>query len=464
MSESHTKPAKCGAPDADHNAEAPPAAMSTSTAHVSQTLDFLDTTFAKFPTCAFAFRLWDGTVWRRADCDRAVPPPFTIVLNHSAALRQMFLPPSDSTLALAYTFADFDIEGDEASALALGEKLWSVWSFWDTLYAAYQLLRLPRRPTVDSVSPQLSGGVHSLQRDVSAIQFHYDVSNDFYKLWLDDRMVYSCGYFGSVSDSIHAAQVRKLDFICRKLRLRKGDRLLDVGCGWGALIIHACKHFGVTALGVTLSEKQAQFAQARIEAEGLTSVCTVELKDYRNVTEGPFDKVVSVGMVEHVGRENLSTYFGHMFSLLKAGGVFLNHGITLLHEPFKSRRETRHGFFAKYIFPDGDVQPIGYVLERATGVGFEIRDVECLREHYAATLKCWRERFDSARDKIVALVGLQTFRLWRLYLLAAGWGFHVGHHSIYQTVLFKAADSRSALDHLPLTRDDWYAESLRNAQ
>lgn len=424
--------------------------------YVLQTLDFLESVFANSPKDNFAFRLWDGTEWRKGSANDNNPPSFTIALNHAASLRRMFLPPSDTRLGLSYTLGDFDIEGDVGGALDLGRHLWETWRWIDTLINAYKLIRLPSQPHgANKHVPRLGGTVHSEQRDRSAISFHYDVGNDFYQFWLDDRMVYSCGYFRTPNDSIHDAQLRKLDMLCRKLRLKSGEHLLDIGCGWGALAIHAAREYGAIVTGVTLSERQVELARSRAESAGVSHHVTFELRDYRRV-EGAFDKIVSVGMVEHVGRTNLHEYFTKAYNLLNPGGVFLNHGITLLHDKFQSQRKVRNGFFGKYIFPDGDVQPIPYVLKHAADVGFEIRDVESLREHYALTLQRWHERFDRNEKDLVKIVGRDTFRLWKLYLLSAGWGFKVGLHSIIQTLLYKPDETGSALEHLPLTRDDWY--------
>lgn len=445
-------------------------------AYVSQTIDFLSTVFARYPRDDFAFRLWEGTQWRKPGVDINTPIAFSIQLNHPGSLRRMFLPPSDVRLAHSYTVGEFDFHGDGSRMLDLGKHLWESWSWSDTLLSAYKLLRLPSTtlapPPDDQASIGLqssdkiaaAGSFHSKSRDKLAVQAHYDISNDFYQLWLDQRMVYSCAYFKSPHDDIDTAQKNKLDICCKKMRLKKGQRLLDVGCGWGAFVIHAAKYYGVTALGITLSEEQAQFGRQRVKEHNLQNVVNIVLRDYRDVhvdEDGMFDAVVSVGMIEHIGRDNLGEYFRRVESVLKPGGVFLNHGITLLHDEFKAQWRVRQGFFAKYIFPDGDVQPFPYVISAAVNsTRLEIRDVECLREHYALTLKSWYHRFLIKENDIIQMVGIQTFRLWRLYLLAAAWGFSNGLHSIYQTVFFKASHHHSnTTTLLPLTRDDWYTSS-----
>lgn len=429
----------------------------TAAPYVQQTLDFLDAVFGGYTATPLAFQLWEGTVWEKKGPQ---PAAFTIVLNHAASLRRMFLPPSDSQLALAYTESDFDITGNAELALYLGKHLWETWGWRDMLRSAFKLMFLPASPNPGaSLVPQLTGILHSPGRDKSAIQYHYDVSNDFYKLWLDQRMVYSCAYFNDPTESIDIAQARKLDYICRKLRLKKGERLLDIGCGWGALVIHAVKNYGVEATGITLSEKQVTLACELVKQAGVADRCHIELQDYRDIDESrPFDKIVSIGMVEHVGRDNLKPYFDKAYRLLQPGGVMLNHGITLLHEDFKSQREVKNGFFSKYIFPDGDLQPMTYVLQHAVDARFELRDLESLREHYALTLRCWRKRFESHEEKIVNMMGMQSYRLWRLYLLGAAWGFSSGVHSIYQALLYKVGKTDNALQDMPLTRDDWYRD------
>lgn len=442
--------------------------------NVIRTVDFLSTVFATYPRTDFSFILWEGTEWRKPNTPPDEPVMFSILLNSAGSLRRMFLPPSDTRLGFAYTVGEFDFRGDGSRMLDLGRHLWESWTWMGTLLSAYKLLRLPTSERVnintDDVgmdadsSVSSSGSFHSRMRDKLAIQAHYDVSNEFYQLWLDQRMVYSCAYFRSGNESIDEAQRNKLDICCRKLRLKEGQRLLDVGCGWGALVIHAALNYGVHAVGVTLSERQATLARQRVKEAGLEARVQILLRDYRDLDvdrDGAFDAIVSVGMVEHVGRDNLREYFARVWDLLKPSGVFLNHGISLLHDEFKAQWRVRQGFFAKYIFPDGDVQPLNYVLNAATSATkFEIRDIENLREHYAKTLDFWYERFVAKEDIIVSMVGRDMFRLWRLYLMGASWNFSKGLVSIYQTLFFKASeDSPSADGVLPLTRQDWYINS-----
>ncbi|MDE2747589.1 MAG: cyclopropane-fatty-acyl-phospholipid synthase [Chloroflexota bacterium] len=434
------------------------AQVMTRDSHVANTLDLLTAVFENYPGRDFAIRLWDGTVWEPQNASTA---RFTIVLNGPSALRRMFFPPTERKLGEAYMFGDFEIEGELYAAIDLARFLWEGWSWSETLRFAPKLLRLPSRdPGGNSQIAHLSGEKHSVKRDMQAIQYHYDVSNEFYQLWLDEKMVYSCAYFKDPAEGIDAAQSRKLDYICRKLRLEPGDRLLDIGCGWGALIMHAAENYGVDALGITLSEKQLALAEERIEAAGLSGRCRAELLDYRNVDESqPFDKIVSVGMVEHVGRENLAIYFEKAYRLLRHGGVFLNHGITLFQAPKIPQYQAKDSFVQQYIFPDGDSQHIAYVLDVAAKAGFEVRDVESLREHYALTLKNWLARYEAHEETILDMLGPVGYRRWRIYLTGARWVFESGYNSIHQALLYKTEDGKGASGFLPLNRDDWYVGS-----
>ena len=426
--------------------------------HVINTLDLLSAVFADYPGKHFAIRLWDGTVW---EPNGATSHRFTIALNGPSALRRMFFPPTERKLGEAYMFGDFEIEGELYAAIDLARYLWEGWSLRDTLRFAPKLLRLPTRdPVSNDQIAQLDGSRHSVSRDKAAIQYHYDVSNEFYQLWLDEKMVYSCAYFKDPAESIDAAQSRKLDYICRKLRLQPGERLLDIGCGWGALIMHAAQQYGVDALGITLSEKKLALARERIAVAGLAGQCRVELLDYRDVDESqPFDKIVSIGMVEHVGRENLLIYFEKAFRVLKPGGVFLNHGITLFQAPRLPLYQAKDSFIQQYIFPDGDSQHIAYVLDVAAQAGFEVRDVESLREHYALTLKNWLARYEAQAKAIRDMLGDIGYRRWRIYLAGARWAFEAGYNSIHQALLYKSVDGKGAGAHLPLNRDDWYVDA-----
>jgi cyclopropane-fatty-acyl-phospholipid synthase len=284
------------------------------------------------------------------------------------------------------------------------------------------------------------------------------VGNDFYALWLDGLMVYSCAYYESPSTSLEDAQAAKLDLVCRKLRLRPGERLLDVGCGWGALVIHAADHYGVRALGVTLSEAQASLASERVAVAGLGDRCRIEIRDYRDLPAGEtFDKIASVGMVEHVGVDHLPEYFGALHRALAPGGLLLNHGIvnaTARRRGWRERLERRiwkrDAFIDQYVFPDGKLGPLHAVIASAEAAGFETRDVESLREHYVLTLREWLRRLMRNRERAIALTDARTYRTWRLYMSASAHGFASARLNVVQTLLARPDSSGRA--GLPLKR------------
>lgn len=400
----------------------------------------------------FAVRLWDGTTWGPDEGSQA---RVTVVLKHPGALRRALVPPSDLTAGEAYIFDDIDIEGDLEAIADVGERLAGSFSGMNGLFtAAAQALRLPTagRRKNDHRAPALSGRPHSRERDSAAIRYHYDVSNDFFKLWLDRHMIYSCAYFENPDDDLDVVQEQKLDYICRKLRLKPGERLLDIGYGWGGLVMWAASRYGADATGVTLSERQASFAREQIELAGLEDRCRVELVDYRDVDESrPFDKLVSVGMFEHVGKALLPTYFEKAWRLLAPKGVFLNHGISAnaLTKP-----PSRKGFSDVYVFPDGELVPISTTLQMAERAGFEIRDVESLREHYALTLRQWVRRLEAHADAARAATDDVTYRIWRLFMSLSAYNFDRNGIGVYQTLLAKPQNGSS---DLPLTRRDWYA-------
>jgi cyclopropane-fatty-acyl-phospholipid synthase len=296
---------------------------------------------------------------------------------------------------------------------------------------------------------------HSKASDRRAIRYHYDVSNDFYSLFLDRRMVYSCAYYRSETDSLERAQEQKLDHILNKLMLRPGESFLDIGCGWGALIIRAAGKYGARARGVTLSENQFEYVRDLIRAQGLQDRCTVELRDYRDLPETePFDKIASVGMFEHVGLKQLPRYFAKMYALLKDGGLALNHGIT---SSDVDSRETEGGagaFIDRYVFPDGELPHIALALREMAAAGFEVADVESLRRHYARTCHEWADRLEANRERAIAIAGERRFRIWEIYLAGCAYAFAEGWINIYQALACKAGAGHSI--PLPLTRDYMY--------
>ena len=384
-----------------------------------------------------------------------------VVIAGPDALARMLWPPSADALGEAYLRGDIDIEGDIWAAVDAGRS-------FDLRRLGRDLPRLVRLGlrlrTGAAPVPQLrrtarlSGARHSRARDLAAIRFHYDVGNDFYALWLDRRLTYSCAYFETPETSLEDAQEAKLDLICRKLRLEPGMRLLDIGCGWGSLVMYAAERYGVEAVGITLSEAQARWAGEAIAPRGLDGRVRVEIRDYRDVAElGTFDAVASVGMFEHVGRERLAEYFGAALGALRPGGLFLNHGIatTATGGGLRPRwlRFGDGGFVGRYVFPDGELVTVEDATGLARRAGFELLDVQSLRPHYALTLKAWVERLEASAGQARELVDEEVYRTWRIYMAAARGGFEDGSLDVAQLLLARPGPDAPAT--LPL-RPWWH--------
>jgi cyclopropane-fatty-acyl-phospholipid synthase len=423
----------------------------TSDPAVERTKRLIETVFGSYIGDQVAIRLWDGTLLPD-DAPRAA----TIVFKHPGALRQILLSRSELGMAEAYLYDDFDVEGEMEAIFDLADGVKVQGSLLQYLRLALDLLRLPAGNEHEHGRrgrARLGGRRHSVQRDREAVRYHYDVSNDFYALWLDQQMVYSCAYFEDTDEDLDTAQERKLDYLCRKLRLQPGQRLLDLGCGWGGLVMHAAQHYGADATGITLSQPQADLANQRITAAGLDDRCRVWVRDYREMdaTER-YDALVSVGMFEHVGQALLPTYFARAYALLEPGGVFLNHGIanTVADQPMSGP-----SFSDTYVFPDGELVPISTTTRVAEEAGFEVRDVESLREHYALTLRHWVRRLEAQHEQALAYVDEPTYRVWRLFMSGSAHGFTVGRLNVYQTLFAKPDDDGNS--GLPLTRAAWYA-------
>lgn len=348
--------------------------------------------------------------------------------------------PTLATLAEAYVQGRIDLNGDFLEALPLAEKLASAGG--------------------SSVAQRLADALtrHTPRQDKEAISYHYDVGNEFYRLWLDDRMVYSCAYFRTGAESLDLAQEAKLDHICRKLRLEPGERLLDIGCGWGALPIHAAQRYGARTVGITLSHNQLEHGRARVRELGLADSVELELLDYRELPDrygsAAFDKVASIGMFEHVGIANLGLYFSTIARVLRDRGLFLNHGITSSDVDSRAVGSGVGEFIGKYVFPHGELPHLHVAIREMSAAGFEVADVESLRPHYAKTLEHWSRRLEGQLDRAASIVSDRTLRIWRAYLAGCSYGFARGWVSIYQ--LLGSCQRSAGPTDLPLTREWMY--------
>jgi cyclopropane-fatty-acyl-phospholipid synthase len=426
--------------------------ITTLSPEIASSVRFLEDLFADAPLENVSFRLWDGTGWPDGR-----PRPATIILRHAGSLRAMFAPRSEKGLAEAYLRDDFDLAGEIEAAFELADVLGNrpAPRWGQALAHLIRLHRLPDRPGrgAGRAFAAPDGTRHSLDRDRRAVTFHYDVSNDFFGLWLDRGMVYSCAYFETPDDDLDTAQAAKMELLCRKLRLEPGQRVLDIGCGWGGLALHAAREWGAKVKGITLSQPQVELARARARAAGLEGDVVFEARDYRSLPETDcYDAIVSVGMSEHVGAERLPDYFRTAARHLKPGGVFLNHAIS---EGVRPRHRLGASFIDAYVFPDGDIPPVPAVLRAAEAAELEVRDVENLREHYALTLRHWVRRLEANHQTALAFVDESTYRVWRLYMAGSAHGFACGQLAVYQVLLSKP--DRGGDARLPLTRQDWYA-------
>jgi cyclopropane-fatty-acyl-phospholipid synthase len=395
----------------------------------------------------FDVAFWDGSTLP------AGGPSVGTVRVRRPAVGHLLHEPNQLGLVRAFVSGDLDLDGDLVALLReRGRFRGTGLSKADLGVALAAALALGgrdavRRPAIPAIEHRPHGGLrHSLHRDRHTVRHHYDASNAFYRHLLGPSMVYSCAYFEDPADALEAAQDRKLELICRKLRLQPGERLLDIGCGWGSLLVHAAERFGVRAVGVTLSQEQATLARARVREAGLADRVEIRVADYREVHDGPYDKVASVGMVEHVGVANLPAYAATIARLLRPGGLALNHGIAqLFSEPAGSK-----GLIQRYVFPDGELPALGTVVGALQGAGLEPRDVESLREHYALTLWAWIANLREHRDAIVAEVGEPRERAWLLYLIGSALAFEDADISIFQVL----AARPGAGHELPLQRGD----------
>ncbi|MGI9411435.1 MAG: class I SAM-dependent methyltransferase [Hyphomicrobiaceae bacterium] len=415
--------------------------------------------FANHLDIDVAVRLWDGSV---IPLGKNGSGDLAIAFNSPGVLTSLVRWPSLDRLIRHYAHGRIDIEG--GTLVEFGERIGSGETRRQLRrMSRLKLLRLARpllfgpadRPdTSRDFDDSQSSSSTSRQQATSQIQFHYDVGNAFYELFLDKQMVYSCAYFTDWSNSLDQAQHDKLDMICRKLRLREGDRMLDIGCGWGSLICFAAQNYGVHAVGVTLSEEQCHYARGRVENLGLAERVEIRLQNYLDV-DGSFDKIASIGMYEHVGIKNYPAYFGKIRSLLAEDGLFLNHGITRRgrRRKFRILRRPEQRAITKYIFPGGELDDIGNSVREMEATGLEVHDVEGWREHYALTTRMWCDRLTANKDAAITLVGPETYRIWVAYLAGCSLSFSRGSMRIFQTVAGKSARGPSPL---PPTRADLY--------
>ena len=400
---------------------------------------------------------WDGSSTGPPDADVALR------FTSRRALRRILWAPNELGIARAYVSGDVEIEGNVLDALTTLEALADpergpgVDTGRETRVAvAKAVLRLgalglPPRPPTEEI--RLSGKRHGRGRDAKAISHHYDVGNDFYALVLGPSMVYSCAYFEdppSPAYTLEDAQRAKLDLVARKLGLTEGVRLLDVGCGWGAFVTHAAREYGVTAVGVTLSEEQAAYARAAVAAQGLADRVEIRVQDYRDVSDGPYDAVASIGMAEHVGLSQLAAYAAHLHGLLAPEGRLLNHAISRRPGPPGDPKGDKTSFINRYVFPDGELHPLATTVDVLESAGFEVRDVESLREHYAETLRAWVHNLEASWDEAVRLSSAGRARVWRLYMAGSALGFASNRIGVNQVLAVRTGPGGTS--GLPRTR------------
>ncbi len=407
------------------------------------------------PGAQVEFQAYDGSTAGQ------VGSGIRVVVRSPVAVSYLAQAPGGLGLARAYVAGHLEVEGDMYAALVrLSKAQLNAMDWPERLRVLRQLggmkILFPRVPPppqeVRLNRRRLSGRRHSKQRDAGAISHHYDVSNRFYEWVLGPSMAYTCACYPHPEASLEQAQAYKFDLVARKLGLRPGMRLLDVGCGWGGMVRHAAREYGVRALGVTLSRQQAEWAQRAIGAAGLDGLAEVRHLDYRDVAEGDFDAISSIGLTEHIGKAQLPGYFSFLYGKLKPGGRLLNHCITRPDNREPAIR--RGGFINRYVFPDGELEGPGFLVSLAHDCGFEVRHEENLREHYAQTLAGWCANLDAHWEEAVAEVGAGTARVWRLYMAGSRLGFERNHIQLHQVLCVRlTAEGASGM---PL-RPDWEA-------
>lgn len=410
----------------------------------SQRGGLLRALFESYHGPLFSVRMWDGWQWMPSQDGK---PVCTIDVETPRALAALVAGPNEITLGEAFIHKELDIEGDIFAVFQVAEHLLS------RPHRLKQQLMEALARTIAGAGRWLKDGArHSMARDRASISYHYDQPVEFFQPWLGESLAYSCAYFRSAGNSLDVAQAQKLEMICRKLRLTAGERFLDVGCGWGSLVLRAAGSHFARALGITLSKEQAAVTRRRIDKAGLGGSCAVELCDYREYGRSgeSFDKIASIGMYEHVGLKNLSRYFRIAHDLLKPGGVFLNHGIAR----FPCSDARKDSFVEQYVFPDGKLVTLTETLEAAQAAGLEVRDVENLRDHYELTLREWVNQLRQNEGEVRKYVDEETYRIWLLYMAGSAAAFSRGDIGIYQVLLSRPDHGKS---RLPLVREDWYS-------
>ena len=398
------------------------------------------------PDLPIAVRAYDGSRLGPADA------PATLLVRSPVVFRRLITAPGELGMGRAYVAGELDVEGDLYSALAaLADRMPDVRAFGPRQWA--EVLRLAGSSVLRTgfaalpIPPEeahLSGVRHSKERDAAAIAHHYDVSNAFYRIVLGPSMTYSCAVWEREDVPLEDAQAAKYELVSRKLGLEPGMRLLDVGCGWGGMVLHAAANHGVRAVGVTLSRRQAEWAEKAVAEAGLADRVEIRYQDYRDVRDGPYDAISSIGMFEHVGLSQLRVYFGGLRRLLRPGGRLLNHAIARPPNAGRTRFQP-NSFIDRYVFPDGELHEVGSVVSTMQGTGFEGRHVESLREHYALTLRAWVSNLEASWDEAVAEVGPGRARVWRLYMAASALNFEAGRTQVHQVLAVRSDGGRSEL-------------------
>lgn len=410
-------------------------------------------------------RLWDGT---DIPLGKGADGTYYFSINNPGVVGALLRRPTLENILVRYATGELDFTGDifEFRTLfdekATSRALRKVHKGF-VLKNALSLIFSP----AGSISSENIADRGSVAADSDSagkkdfIQFHYDVSNEFYQLFLDPEMQYSCGYFKDWNNSLEQAQLDKLEMICRKLRLKEGERLLDIGCGWGGLVCYAAKNYGVTAHGITLSQRQLDFARDKVKRLGLQDKVTLELRDYATLEDGEYDKISSIGMYEHVGIANYPNYFSKIRNLLVDGGIVLNHGITRrarLDKKQQNKIKPARKLILKYIFPGSELDNVGHTVEIMEGCNLEVHDVESWREHYGLTARFWARNLMKNSEKAMALVGREKFRMWMAYITGVSCGFTDGTMKVYQVVASR--NDRKGPSGLPPTRADLYKQEI----